>query len=278
MPAKKNQQIEQTTVSDRADTRSSLLAALEHATRETPSDALLLSGGIDLSLLAALGPRMPVITVVMEGYELHKKPMPNAGCGLCEFREDYPSGCGSDPRYARQVAEYLKLDWHLVTITEAQALVTLAELVVRTKSYDLQLLNDIAIYSGLKYAKERGWHTVWTGDDADALFAGYTDFNGDEAEWRKFQSESFPHIYSSAARLGPLLGMKVLDPYLYSEVVEVASSLALSDNVEWRETEGAGNFYDQFDAEKMAAPAKPGEDPPAETGEGALAWKRGRTA
>jgi asparagine synthase (glutamine-hydrolysing) len=256
MRTKKNQQTNQSVTSGPAEPRASLLAALERATRETPGDALLLSGGIDSSLLAALGPRMPVITVALEGYASHEKPAANAGCGLCKFREAYPHGCGSDPRYAQEVAEYLKLDWQLVTITEAQALATLAELVVGLRSYDLQLLNDIVIYSGLKCAQERGWHTIWTGDDADFLFAGYTDFNGDEAKWRDHQAKHFHLIESSAVRLGQLLGMDVRDPYLHSAVKEVAYSLALSDNVEWRETEEAGNFYDQFDPQRMALPAK----------------------
>src|SRR5947209_4346345 len=141
-----------------------LLSALRRAVHETPGDALLLSGGLDSSLLAALNPRLPAITVVLENWSSRLKPHTSAGCAVCARSEMYPAGCASDLTFAQQVAAYLDLQWHPVEISQSEALQNLGELVSLTQSYDLALLNNITIYTGLKYAQARGWHTVCTGD------------------------------------------------------------------------------------------------------------------
>src|SRR5947208_2530535 len=120
-----------------------LLVALERAVRSTPGDGLLLSGGIDSSLLAALNRKLPTITVALEGVSSNLRPYADARCTTCPGFETYPSGCGADFKFAKQVVEYLDLEWHPVEISEGEALRNLGELVTLTQSYDLALLNDI---------------------------------------------------------------------------------------------------------------------------------------
>lgn len=223
-----------------------------------PVDALLLSGGIDSSLLAAMRagitPSLPAITVALAGYDSREKPS-GIGCIHCALWPRYPEGCGSDPAHARQVVEHLGLEWHPMVITQEEALDTLRELIRLTKSYALDLLNDIAIYTGLKYAHSKGWHTVWTGDDADTLFAGY-GFESSEADWESYKVSRFPHLAPPATRLGELAEVQVAYPYLHEEVVGIAYGLSLSDVTEWREGDKAGNIYYEIGPEEGRVWAK----------------------
>src|SRR5689334_12670151 len=125
-------------------------AKLRAAVREDlgAADALLLSGGVDSSLLAALDPGTPAVTV-----------------GL--------SGASADLVAARQVANALHLDWHPVELSRSAAMDRLAELVRLLNSYHLELLNDIPLYVGAMTARDFGAGTIRTGEFADELFRGY---------------------------------------------------------------------------------------------------------
>jgi asparagine synthase (glutamine-hydrolysing) len=236
-----------------------LLVVLVRAVRSTPGDGLLLSGGIDSSLLAALNRKLPTITVVLEGVSSNLKPYCDSGCTTCPGFETYPLGCGADFKFAKQVVEYLGLEWYPVEISEGEALRNLSELVTLTQSYDLALLNDITIYTGLKRARSLGWHTVWTGDDADTLFAGYSYLRSKQ-DWAGYLRRAIPHIQDvgpDASRIGKALGLSLQYPYLHSEVLAFAQSLDLAENIEWRESQGAGAFLDQFDTDLMQQKVKP---------------------
>lgn len=236
-----------------------LLLALQRAVRETPGDALLLSGGLDSSLLAALNPRLPAITVVLEGWSSRLKPYAGAGCAVCARTATYSEGCGADLTFARQVAACLDLQWHPIEISQREALQNLRELVSLTHSYDLALLNNITIYTGLKYAQAHGWHTIWTGDDADTLFAGYSYLRA-KSDWSAYLHQAIPHIQHigpDASRIAHGLRLSMRYPYLHPTVLALAQSLNLTENIEWRESESAGAFLDQFDASLVQQKTKP---------------------
>jgi asparagine synthase (glutamine-hydrolysing) len=141
-------------------------------------------------------------------------------------------------------------------VTRQEALVELQELMRVSQSYSLDLLNNITIYVGLKYARQQNWLTVWTGDDADTLFAGY-GFKGDSEAWRATIRAAIPRINPDATAIAKSLGITMAYPFLHPGVVEIAGSLDLSDNVQWVEGDEPGNFYDQFNPEVMQQKAKP---------------------
>src|SRR5260221_2770054 len=105
--------------------------ALTEAIQDKPADALLFSGGVDSSTLAALDPKLPAFTVVLEGQ-------------------------GKDLKNAQLVADHLKLHWYGIELSTEQATNNLKELVNLTENYDPGLLNDIPVYSAMKYAASLG--------------------------------------------------------------------------------------------------------------------------
>ena len=233
-----------------------LRAVVERAVAERPVAAILLSGGIDSSLLAALDRRPVAVTVAIEGGESNTKPRPGAGCRRCRRAALYPPGCGQDLRSAEAVAVHLGLDWHPVVLDHRQAFAVLEELVRLFRSYDLGLLNDIPLYAGLREAKALGMRSACTGEDADTLFGGYVHHHH-VVDWPGYLARAIPQISPPSEPIGEALGVEVRYPYLHPAVLAFARSLAAREVVDRRVDAGPGAFMDQFDRRLMRRRAKP---------------------
>ncbi len=233
-----------------------LRSAMEQAIEAVPAETLLLSGGIDSSLLAALDPRPVAITVVLVGAESSAKKAPTAGCSRCSGAARYPDGCGSDLGYARDVAAHLGLAWHAVELSRDEALAALGDLVRLLRSYDLGLLNDLPIYAGLRLARSLGLRSARTGEDADTLFGGYLHHR-EQTDWSGYLGRALPNVRPPSARIGAALGLQMGYPYLQPAVLAVAQVLRPPDIFADLETGEAGAFMDQADAELMGRAAKP---------------------
>jgi len=194
-----------------------LRAILRRAVDRHEAEAILLSGGLDTSVLAFLaherGSVQKALTVVLDGAH------------------------APDLTYARKVAQRLQLEHHVIRLTEAEALRTLPEVIAVLRSFDPALPNDLVIYTALKEAKELGITQVMTGDGADELFAGYTylfDLSADDL------SRYIQHIAGtmqfSSNKLGAALGLGILQPYCDSALVDFA--LALRPELKVRERAG----------------------------------------
>lgn len=237
------------------DNVDALEAALRAAVRAWPATAMLLSGGLDSSLLAALAvaelPAPPVaITVGLAD------DAPALQCDRCAGCADRPDGCGADPAFAATVAGELGLEWHAARLTVDAALAHLDDLIRHFYSFDLGLLNDIPIVAGLRRAAPLGHHRVWTGDDADTLFGGYR-FLRDPPDWSAYLRARVPTIRPQAQAIGAWLALDPVFPYLHPDVVALAQALT-RDEIEVQVAgRGAPSFVDQFDAALLAAPAQP---------------------
>lgn len=131
-----------------------VIQALENSVRRNLTDGLLLSGGLDTSILAYLVSKWAkpsCITVALRG-----APSP-------------------DVEYAKLVASQLKLE-HYVHYFGNEELVESIRAVIRImKSFDpMEIRNDAAIYTALKVCKNQGLSTIITGDACDELFGGYS--------------------------------------------------------------------------------------------------------
>ncbi|HUD44099.1 MAG TPA: asparagine synthase-related protein [Patescibacteria group bacterium] len=207
-----------------------LRQALKNAVASQPVDALLLSGGIDSGMLAALDPQTPAITVVLENQ-------------------------GVDLRNAQRVVNKLGITWYPIEIDEAEASSSLNELISLTHSYDPGILNDIPIYVGLKYAASRGMRTIRTEDAADTLFAGYT-YLYNQPNFRDYLRSLIPQIRLSSSQIGKLLGLNLKYPYLHPDVLNVAMSLDLQTNLADVETDNPGDFMENVVEKDIASSSK----------------------
>ena len=178
---------------------------LRRAVDEMRCEAILLSGGLDTSIVAALaadrGLRLAVTVVV---------------------GDDAP-----DLPYATELATRLGLE-HVVlrrSLDELWAL--LPELVRTLGTFDgMYLRNDSVILEGLRELSRRGARACFVGDGADELFAGYSFMYGRPVEEiaptvKRFASS----MHFNGPALGRSVGVDVRSPYLHPAVIAHALSL-----------------------------------------------------
>jgi len=225
--------------------------AIQAATRHIRPDALLLSGGLDSSLLAALwaaeGHWPLVVTVGLE---------PGI---LCPAHADLPYPCNQDLAYAERIAKALDLDWHPLVLSAEDALDALDALVVQQRSFDLGQLNNIPLIAGIRESARRGATTFATGDDADGLFGGYR-FLRSKSDWAGYVSGRIPTIDPPARGIGADNGCDPRFPYLAQGVVAIATARTYDEVYRClpaAEHPLPPSFVDQLDAELMAAEARP---------------------
>ncbi len=165
---------------------------LMKSTRRNLGDGLLLSGGLDTTILASLAPGAKAFTIRLESY-------------------------GEDPKYAEVVAKQFDMEHYQIVVDIQQALGAIPEVIRILETFDPGIPNDLAIYLALGFAKDRGIKNVMTGDGADELFAGYSYmFN---LNLKDYIPRIVPQMYFSSNELGGYFGIGIKQPYLDSEFV-----------------------------------------------------------
>ena len=177
---------------------------LSRAVANNPAEGLILSGGLDSSILASFLDHTKCFTVKFENY-------------------------GPDLEYARKVAAYFSLPHFFKVIREEEALQTIPQLIKILGSFDLALPNDLAVYFALKLAKEKGVKSVLTGDGADELFAGYSYM--EELDLNTYLPELARRMRFSSPLLGKSLGIDVRQPFLDEELVNFALTIKPEDKI-----------------------------------------------
>jgi asparagine synthase (glutamine-hydrolysing) len=183
-----------------------LRAALESAVERNAAEAILLSGGLDTSIVAVLAAKyghLNAYTVAFEG-----APAP-------------------DIEYANLMAQHLRLNHKLHVFGLEELMENLPEVVKTLRVFDLmEIRNSAAVYIGMKEAKKDGSSTFLTGDACDELFAGYSFvFNQGLSEMRASLGKLWSAMSFSAIRMAESLGMVAKIPFLDPEVKQLASNL-----------------------------------------------------
>jgi len=192
---------------------SVLRRRLYEAVKRNLSSCLLLSGGVDTSILAAVSSilrRMTGITVAVE--------------------DDSP-----DLRYARLVAERFNLEHFILKPSEAELMECVGHVVRVVRTFDpMEVRGSSAVCYALSKAKELGFASVMTGDGGDELFAGYTFYLSlsreelEEALRRIWRVMSF-----SSKPLAESMGMEAKLPYLDEKFKEFAMQIDADLKVRW---------------------------------------------
>jgi asparagine synthase (glutamine-hydrolysing) len=200
---------------------SKLRELLRDAVEKNAADALLLSGGLDTSILAAVSEeavkKRKALTVSMD---INGTPAP-------------------DLEYAKKVAQRFLYEHHLIRLAENEALEKIPEVIKAVRSFDPALPNDLAIYVAIKEAKNLGIESVMTGDGADELFAGYSymhELSPEELNKYIRNLSNSKTMYFSSNTLGDFLGVEIKQPYLDTEIVDFA--LDINPSLKVKEIEG----------------------------------------
>ncbi|NVM54208.1 MAG: asparagine synthase [Candidatus Helarchaeota archaeon] len=179
---------------------------LDKTVKKNASDGILLSGGLDTSIIATIASKFMSLKAVTVGFQ--NAPAP-------------------DIKYAALMAKKLGFE-HAVHIFDQDELIDALPTVIKeTKSFDpMEIRNSVVIYIGLKVAKKNGIRSVLTGDGADELFAGYSFLFGFEKEKLDLELKKLSDIMMfSSIPLANMLGMEAKAPFLDLEVKKFALSL-----------------------------------------------------
>lgn len=164
------------------------------------ADAILLSGGIDTSVISSVSNPMKAFTVTF--------------------------GESPDIPYARRVAEKFGFDHHIIEITADEALEAIPTVIKILKTFDPAIPNDLAIYFGLKEAKDHGVTSVLTGDGGDELFAGYSYMHALDFDSLDIYLRNISNVMSfSSNDLGESMGIKIKQPFIDKDMIEFALNI-----------------------------------------------------
>lgn len=174
---------------------SEIRKRLKCAVNESGAKGLLLSGGLDSSILAALAPGVSAFTVTLAPH-------------------------GEDEQYAKILTQILPIKSYHRMIGIEEAVDSIPAVIGILKSFDPAIPNDIATYFGLKLAKDQGAKSVMTGDGSDELFAGYS-FMFDLPDLESYIRGLKDKMCFSSNILGQKLGVEIEQPYLSHEIIEL---------------------------------------------------------
>ena len=188
---------------------------LREVVKRKRADAILLSGGLDTSILAFIAKPKMAFTVALKGSQ------------------------ASDLIYSEKVGQLLSITHKKREFSVEEALNALPKVIEILKTFDLALPNDLSIYFALKLAKESDADSAMTGDGSDELFAGYSYMTSlppkDLGRYIAYLSENW---HFSANELGEALGIEVKQPFLDRDFVR----FALDISPELKVKEGIGKY------------------------------------
>jgi len=185
---------------------SKLRVLLEKAVKKNLAEGILLSGGLDTSILAVITSKftsLKAFTVALRG-----APAPDIG-------------------YAKFIAEHLGLKHLIYNFDENTLSEALPNVIKITKSYDpMEIRNSVAIFLALKFAKNHGVNTIMSGDGCDELFAGYSFlFNLRKNRLGRELQKLWETMSFSSIPLAEAFKMKVKLPYLDPEFKSFATEI-----------------------------------------------------
>jgi asparagine synthase (glutamine-hydrolysing) len=189
-----------------------LRSKLKEAVERSRADGILLSGGLDTSILAFVARPCVGFTVALK------------------------DSLASDLCYSEKIAKLLGIQHKKREFTTEEALATLPEVIGILKTFDLALPNDLSIYFALKLARENSIGSAMTGDGADELFAGYSymaELPPEDLE--RYIRKLSQNWHFSAGYLGRSLGVEIKQPFLDEGFVrfalEISPELKVKDGV-----------------------------------------------
>ena len=210
---------------------SELRETVIRAVERSLGDSLLLSGGLDTSIVLSalssleqwelLKSRFHAYTVVLEG-----SPSP-------------------DLAYSQMVTAKYGIRQTICRLNFSELEDYLMDVVKVLKSFDpMEIRNSVVLYAGLKLAKIDGFRAVMTGDASDELFAGYSFvYNLQPDMGRATLIHLWDVMHFSSMPLASSLGIQAKLPFLDYEVKKFAMArLGWSDLVGKHNGETYGKF------------------------------------
>lgn len=220
--------------------RRLLQQVLRECAERHPSgvDAILLSGGLDTSILAEASGQAwcagdsaePAAQRFALSLDKHGAAEPLLKFTHALTLQAHPDA--KDAVYAAQIAARLSsvsvAHHHVLhaTLEELLAHAPAATRILATCD-PMELRNSLVIYATLARAAALGVKHVVTGDGADEIFCGYSFYHRmDEDALRAYRDQIVSVMQFTAPRLAASFGISVTSPFLDARVVAFAQSLS----------------------------------------------------
>lgn len=233
--------------------RDALVEAVGKCTMSDVRWGVLLSGGLDSSLVASIARRFhnlgapaeyagSITTVAITAADVKAElPVPRAslastvsdGAGARPL-ETFSIGLAGSPdlQAAREVAEFLGSDHTEVVFTIEDAIECVPLVVRALETYDVTTIRaGTPMYMLASYIRRRGIKMVMSGEGADEIMAGYLYFhhapNAQELHAECVRKLSTLHYYDClrANKAMAAFGVEARVPFLTREFVDIAMSL-----------------------------------------------------
>ncbi|MEA1944865.1 MAG: asparagine synthase-related protein [Euryarchaeota archaeon] len=217
-----------------------LVELMKVSVKENIAEAVLLSGGLDSSVIACLASKYSKPTAIVVALEE-----------------------GTDIHYSRLVADTLGLKLKVKIFDTEDAIKSIPEVVKALNTYNPMLIRfGVAMYAVLSYAKELDFSAVMTGDGGDELFFGYSHlFTREQKEIEKKMGEKIRRIKEKeplvSEILSDLLSIDVKQPFLDPRVIDFASKIPFHLKV--HKTNGEGEVIGKWILRKAFENLLPGE-------------------
>ena len=204
-----------------SNTQRVLRENLKEIVQKYSDSSLLLSGGLDSSILACLmKPKFSIVTSL--------------------------GNDSMDIEYARRIARKYSEN-HIECVVDFDDIIMTVPHIVKTfKTFDpLEIRNSAVIYLGLKTSRDQGFMSVVTGDGADELFAGYNYMQRYFSNLERLQSileDLWTIMKFSSRKIGESLSVVVNTPYLEKQFYSLATSIGIDEKVGEHENKKWGKF------------------------------------
>jgi len=181
---------------------------IDKVVKKNLTDGLLLSGGLDTSILALVASKYSSLNAFTVAFK--NTPAP-------------------DIEFSKLVANRLDMDHKIHFFDEEEMFPAIRNVIKTLKVFDPMVVrNNAAIFVILQFAKENGVKGVMTGDGLDELFAGYSWlFDLSESKLNSKLSNMWQLMEFPSIPLARSLGMEAKTPYLDPEFKSFAMSIDL---------------------------------------------------
>lgn len=221
---------------------------LKSIAKSTPCDAILLSGGVDTSILAEAA--FAVYSNRNKDQEdpqnPEKPPLTGAITVLCTDQ-------ATDEFYAHEISKKTGLVQEVVKISLDSVMEELDFCIKTLETFDpMELRNSIVIARGLSVAKSLGYKSVMTGDGADELFAGYSFLHNMSAERLQAYSDKLTiTMRFSGVILAKALGLELRQPYLDPELIEFSKQCTRDEKINTHEHTKEREWQDRLSGPQL---------------------------